>query len=506
MAHPGHHAAERPHETALLLVPSGVTVTWSELRRRVVAAANALVDAGLRAGDHVAFCIENRVELVVLVWACQDAGFRYTPVSTRLTAEEVGFIVGDCGAKVFLHTAVTAEAATAVSDGVPASSGSSPLVIDLDDGDPLGASTDDPPRYRRVEGTAMLYSSGTTGRPKGVWRAAPPEPIESLPPGDQLMSLVFGVTPESVYLSTAPLYHSAPLTFLLFMGRVGAATVVMERFESAAALASIDSHRVTHSQWVPTMFVRLLRLPEEERRAHDLSSHEFAIHGAGPCAVSVKEAMLDWWGPIIHEYYAGTEGAGTCLIGPEEWLAHRGSVGRPVRGRVMVLDDEGRELGPGEVGQVWFSESGEFAYLNDAAKTAEARTAAGAGSFGDLGYLDEEGYLYLTGRRHFTIVVGGVNVYPREVEDVLLAHPSVADAVVFGVPDDEYGEQVAAVVETVGGAGGDPALEQLLLEHCRRSLATFKLPRSVRFVERIPRDQTGKLRAEAFDDLRRARH
>lgn len=505
MANPAHHAAERPDDVALVVEPAGESLTWSDLRRRIVSAANALADLGLRPGDRVAFCLENRVELVVLVWACQDAGFRYTPVSTRLTADEVRYIVEDCGAKVLLHSARTAPAASAASSGEPRGDARAAglRVIDIDDGDPLGSTRDDAPRYERAEGVAMLYSSGTTGRPKGVWRAAPPEPVEEIPAGDQLMALLYGMGPESVYLSTAPLYHSAPLTFLLFMGRIGATTVVMERFDPVMALTCIEAHRVTHSQWVPTMFVRLLRLPEEERRAHDLSSHEFAIHGAGPCPVAVKEQMLQWWGPIIHEYYAGTEGAGTCVIGPQEWLEHKGSVGRPVRGRAMILDEEGRELPTGEIGQVWFTESSDFRYLNDDAKTAEARTEGGGASFGDLGYLDEEGYLYLTGRRHFTIVVGGVNVYPREIEDVLVAHPSVADAVVFGVPDDEYGEQIRAVVETVGGVSGDPALEQLLLEHCRKSLATFKLPRRIRFVDRIPRDQTGKLRAAALRELQR---
>jgi long-chain acyl-CoA synthetase len=215
----------------------------------------------------------------------------------------------------------------------------------------------------------MLYSSGTTGRPKGVWRPAPPEPVEELPPGDRMSAMAYGITPESVYLSPAPLYHSAPLTFLVQMGRIGAATVVMERFDPLAALECIERHRVTHSQWVPTMFVRMLRLTSDERARFDLSSHVFAIHGAGPCPIPVKEQMLDWWGPIIHEYYAGTEGAGTCVIGPREWLTHKGSVGRSVRGPMAILDDDGNELPPGEVGQVWFANSSEFRYLNDDAKT-----------------------------------------------------------------------------------------------------------------------------------------
>ena len=484
MAHPGHHALARPHDVALVISPSGQTVTWAELRRRIVQAANALHDLGARPGDGVAFCVENRVEFAVLVWACLDAGFRYTPISTRLTADEVAYIVGDSGAAVFLHTSKTAASAGAV-DGV--------RVIDLDAADPLGSSLDEPPRYERVEGVAMLYSSGTTGRPKGVWRPAPPEPVEELPPGDRMSAKAYGITDQSVYLSPAPLYHSAPLTFLVQMGRIGAATVVMERFDPLAALACIEQHHVTHSQWVPTMFVRMLRLSDAERARHDLSSHVFAIHGAGPCPIPVKEQMLDWWGPIIHEYYAGTEGAGTCVIGPREWLTHCGSVGRSVRGPLLILDDDGNQLPPGEVGQVWFTNSSDFRYLNDEAKTAESRRDT-SGSFGDIGYVDDEGYLYLTGRKSFTIIVGGINVYPREIEDVLSTHPSVHDVAVFGVPDDEYGEQVKAVVEPAAGVEPGPPLERELIEHCRTHLATYKLPRSIDFMREMPREQTGKLR------------
>ena len=498
MAHPGHHAADRPDDTAVVVLGDGAdpveSATWAELRARAVAVADDLWGLGLRAGDPVAFCLENRVDFFALVWACQDAGFRYTPVSTRLTAEEVRHIISDCGARVVLHSARTRSVvvpACSELDGVTR--------IDLDSGDAFGAASGEVTRYERVEGVPLLYSSGTTGRPKGVWRAAPPEPIEELPPGDQLLAAAYGVGPGSVYLSTAPLYHSAPLTFLVQMGRIGATTVVMDRFDPRAALAAIERYRATHSQWVPTMFVRLLRLDEAERRAHDLSSHTFAIHGAGPCPVPVKEAMLDWWGPIIHEYYAGTEGAGTCVIGPQEWLAHKGSVGRPIRGRVMILDDDGTELPVGHDGQVWFSESTGFRYLHDDAKTAGVRRADAA-TFGDLGHLDDDGYLYLTGRQAFTINVGGVNVYPREIELVLLEHPAVADVAVFGRPDDEYGEQVVAVVEVAAGIEPDTVLEAgtvleaELLSHCRDRLATFKLPRTVHLVDELPREPTGKLR------------
>jgi acyl-CoA synthetase (AMP-forming)/AMP-acid ligase II len=496
MAHPGIHAASRPDAPALIMAATGETISWAELRRRSVAAANMLHDLGLRAGDPVAFCIENRPEFAVLVWACHDAGYRYTPISTRLTPDEVAYIVGDCGASVFLHSEQTAAAARIASalDGVE-------HVVDIDDHDPLhsGDDVDADPRYVRAEGIGMLYSSGTTGKPKGVWRPAPGEPVEDLGPADRAAAQAFGITPDSVYLSPAPLYHSAPITFLIQMGRIGAATVIMERFDPAESLAAIERYGVTHSQWVPTMFVRMLRLPEEERTRHDLSSHVFAIHGAGPCPIAVKEAMLDWWGPIIHEYYAGTEGAGMCRIGPDEWLEHKGSVGRSARGPVLIVDDAGNELPAGEVGQIWFVNSSDFRYHGDETKTAEARRGAG-GTFGDIGYLDDDGYLYLTDRKSFTINAGGVNIYPQEIEDVLLTHPAVHDVAVFGLPNDEYGEEVKAVVEPDPDVTADDTLAAELLAHCRTKLAGYKVPRSIDFELQLPREPTGKLRKHLIRD------
>ena len=494
MAHPGIHAASRPDAPALIMAATGETVTWAELRQRSVAAANMLHDLGLRAGDPVAFCIENRPEFAVLVWACHDAGYRYTPISTRLTPDEVAYIVGDCGASVFLHSGRTAAVArtAAALDGVE-------HVIDVDDHDLFRPSERADPGYDRAEGIGMLYSSGTTGKPKGVWRPAPDEPVETLGPADRAAAQAFGITPDSVYLSPAPLYHSAPITFLIQMGRIGAATVIMERFDPAESLAAIERYGVTHSQWVPTMFVRMLRLPDDERTRHDLSSHVFAIHGAGPCPIAVKEAMLDWWGPIIHEYYAGTEGAGMCRIGPEEWLEHKGSVGRSARGPVLIVDDDGNELPAGEVGQIWFVNSSDFRYHGDAAKTAEARRGAG-GTFGDIGYLDDDGYLYLTDRKSFTINVGGINIYPQEIEDVLLTHPAVHDVAVFGLPNDEYGEEVKAVIEPDPAVIADDGLAAELLAHCRTRLAGYKVPRSIDFEQQLPREPTGKLRKHLIRD------
>jgi acyl-CoA synthetase (AMP-forming)/AMP-acid ligase II len=497
MAHPGKNAELGPDGIALIQARTGETLTWSQLHEQAVQTANTFHQEGLRPGDSIALCLENRFEFVSIVWAAIYSGLRFTPISTRLLQPEIEYILADCDAKVLLHsehTQVAGDAAMALD--------ASPWVVNVDAVDnPLTASGDDAePVYERSEGVPMLYSSGTTGRPKGVWRQAAPEPIEELQPADVAMAAIYRIDEDSVYLSTAPLYHSAPISFLVRMNRLGATTVIMDRFDPSEALASIDAHGVTHSQWVPTMFVRMLRLDDAERTAHDLSTHRVAVHGAAPCPIHVKDAMLDWWGPIIHEYYAGTEGAGTCLIGPDEWLTHKGSVGRSVSGPIHILDEHGQRLPPGEVGEIWFEASSDFRYLNDEAKTSQSKRTDGSGTFGDVGYLDADNYLYLTDRKAFTIISGGVNVYPQEIEDVLLAHAAVVDVAVFGVPHPEYGEEVKAVVQADERLEAGDALEAELLDHCRAHLSAFKCPRSVDFDPNLPREPNGKLMKRVLRD------
>lgn len=492
MAHPGKHAAATPDAAAVIMASSGEAITWNELHTRATGLANSLWDAGLRSGDGVAFSIENRPDFAAAMWACQYAGFRWTPISTRLSPTEAAYIVANSRAKVLIHTTATA----GILDAVDRST----LVRTIDlDTELLDALATDAARFERAEGRSMMYSSGTTGRPKGIWRAAPSEPVETLGSADQLLAAVMGLDETSVYLQPAPLYHSAPITFLLLAGRIGATTIVMERFDARAALDAIGRYRVTHSQWVPTMFVRMLRLPDTVRAAADLSTQRWALHGAGPCSVATKQAMLDWWGPIIWEYYSGSEDAGTCIISPEEWLAHPGSVGRSVTGAIHILDDEGDEVPVGQIGQVWFENGSNFRYLGDDAKTAGAQRDDGEGTFGDLGYVDANGYLYLTDRKAFTINSGGVNVYPREVEQVLESHPAVADVVVFGIPDEEWGEQVKAVVQPVEGVATD-GLDAELITWCRERLAHLKVPRSIDFDQDLPREATGKLRVATVRD------
>jgi acyl-CoA synthetase (AMP-forming)/AMP-acid ligase II len=348
----------------------------------------------------------------------------------------------------------------------------------------------------------MLYSSGTTGRPKGVKPAPSKAPLGT---GEALTKLVcglFGAGPESVYLSPAPLYHSAPLRYCMQFHRIGGTVVVMERFDAEGALAAIERHRVTHSQWVPTMFVRMLKLPEETRRRYDLSSLEVAVHAAAPCPIPVKEQMMEWWGPIIHEYYAGTEGNGFCYASPQDWLAHKGTVGRAVTAELHIVDEDGNELPVGEEGGVYFGGRGvqDFEYHNDPEKTAAGRLPNGWSTLGDIGRVDEDGFLYLTDRKANMIISGGVNIYPQETENVLTMHPKVVDVAVFGVPNPDFGEEVKAVVQPIDPREAGEALERELIAYCRERLADVKCPRSIDFRDELPRHPTGKLYKRLLKD------
>lgn len=418
--------------------------------------------------------------------AAQLAGLYYTPVSVQFQRAEVQHILQDCGAAVLVcHASQRDKVADAPQR----------VVLDIDDWESLIAGQ--PARLidDAAEGAEMLYSSGTTGKPKGVRAARPGAPLGTTSELFKRRLALHQIDADCVYLSTAPLYHSAPLRYVNMVQRSGGTSVIMSHFDAAASLALIERYRVTHSQWVPTMFVRLLRLPEVERRRYDLSSHRVAVHAAAPCPPEIKRQMLDWWGPIVYEYYSGTEGNGQTAISPEEWLSHPGSVGRPVLGAVHILDDDGRELGPGETGRVYFSGGPRFEYYKDPDKTAAAYDDQGRSTLGDIGHVDADGYLYLTDRASHMIISGGVNIYPREVEDVLVSHPAVRDAAVFGIPDPEFGEQVKAAVELFDGAGADAAE---LIAWCRARLAHLKCPRSIDFHAELPRHQTGKLYKESL--------
>ncbi|MFG1866054.1 acyl-CoA synthetase [Microbispora bryophytorum] len=496
--HPGAIAAVTPDKPAVIMAGSGRVITFRELDEESNRLAHLLRAAGLKPGDHIAFMLENHPLFLVIAWAAHRSGLYYTAISSRLQADELTYIVDNCGARVFISSAKLAGVASAVTEATPGVE----LRLMVDGLAPGFASYEEAVAGRPVtplddecQGADMLYSSGTTGRPKGVKPPLSRAPLEAPGALVQLIQFLFAPSADSVYLSPAPLYHAAPLRFSMSFQRLGATVVVMERFDPEEALALVERHRVTHAQWVPTMFVKMLKLPEEVRRRYDLSSLGCAVHAAAPCPVEVKERMMEWWGPIVHEYYAGTEGNCFLYAGPEDWLAHKGTVGRPLLGVTHVLDDDGAELPPGEHGTVYFSDGPKFEYHGDPGKTASVQDPRGRGwtTLGDIGYLDEDGFLYLTDRRSYMIISGGVNIYPQEAENVLAMHPKVADVAVFGVPDPEMGEQVKAVVQPADRAGAGPALEAELIAYCRERLAHYKCPKSVDFRDELPRHPTGKL-------------
>jgi len=494
--YPATHAQTHPSKPAYVMASSGEVVTYRQLNERSNRCAQLFAALGLRPGDGIALCLENHPRWFEITWAAQRSGLYYTPISSRLLAPEVEYIVNDCGAQVFLTSMSKSDVAHALTGRLPHVH----TTLMLDDTVPgytsyeaAVASYPAEPLPVELEGQDMLYSSGTTGRPKGVKVPLPGQPAGTPPPWLELLTHLYAMNAETVYLSPAPLYHAAPLRFCMSVHRLGGTTIIMDRFDALEALRLIEQYRVTHSQWVPTMFVRMLRLADEARRQYDLSSQQVAIHAAAPCPIPVKEQMLAWWGPILYEYYAGTEGNGMTAITPEEWLAHKGSVGRAVLGEPHIVDEAGNEVPPGTAGMIYFAGGRRFAYHNDPEKTASAYNAYDWSTLGDIGYLDQEGYLYLTDRKADMIIAGGVNIYPQEVENLLITHPKVADVAVFGVPNADLGEEVKAVVQPVEMAEAGPALAQELLSFCQQHLARFKCPCSVDFEVELPRHPTGKL-------------
>ncbi|GAA0410019.1 acyl-CoA synthetase [Acrocarpospora corrugata] len=492
--HPGAIAAATPDRAAVIMAGSGRVVTYRELDEESNRLAHLLRAAGLRPGDHIAFMLENHPLFLAIAWAAHRSGLYYTAISSRLQPGEIAYIVANCRARAFISSKAL-EAVAATVTGVELRLMLDGVAPGFTSYEQATAACPGTPIADECQGADMLYSSGTTGRPKGVKPALSLAPLDTPGPLMKLVGFLFAPTADSVYLSPAPLYHAAPLRYCLTFLRFGATVVVMEKFEPEAALAAIERYGVTHSQWVPTMFIKLLKLPAEARTRHDLSSLRCAIHAAAPCPIPVKEQMMDWWGPIVHEYYAGTEGNGFLYAGPEDWLKHRGTVGRPLLGVPHVCDEDGRELAAGEHGTVYISDGPAFEYHDDPEKTESARDPLGRGwtTLGDIGYLDEEGFLYLTDRRSYMIISGGVNIYPQEAENLLAVHPKVADVAVFGVPDEEMGEQVKAVVQAADSSAAGPDLEAELIAYCRANLAHYKCPKSVDFRPELPRHPTGKL-------------
>jgi len=507
--HPSIHARRTPDKPAYRMAGSGQVVTYGQLDAASNRLAQLFRQRGLRPGDRIALMLENHPRYFEICWAAQRSGLVYTAISSRLTAAEAAYIVDDCGARLFVTSAALSRQAAELVPVTPKLHTRLMLDGTVAGYESCEAAVAGMPAERVADecaGGDMLYSSGTTGRPKGVY--VPPESTDI----DYVNSLAkvcagpFGMGEDTVYLSPGPLYHAAPLRFAMTAMRLGGTVVVMEHFDAAGFLALVEQHRVTHTQVVPTMFVRMLKLPEGQRRTHDLSSLRCAIHAAAPCPVPVKEQMIDWWGPVVWEYYAGTEGMGMTLVNSAEWLAHKGTVGRAVVGVLHICDDDGRELPPGENGGVYFSDGKAFEYWNDPEKTAAGRNAQGWTTLGDIGTMDAEGYLYLTDRKAHMIISGGVNIYPQEAENLLVTHPKVLDVAVFGVPNEEFGEEVKAVVQPRDMAEAGKALEQELIAFCREHLSAIKCPRSIDFEAELPRHPTGKLYKRLLRDRYWAGH
>lgn len=506
--HPGAIAATRPQAIAIICGTRRVSYAALDAASRRLALLAR--ERGLERGEVLAILAGNTPEFLAAAWAAQRSGLYALPIGTRLTAPEVAYILADSGARLLLcdrerqsvalaalefasgaATGAASGAATGMTDSRGMDTGPAMQVLDAvpalfdEDGAPLDV---DP-----VEGGDMLYTSGTTGRPKGVRRPLPLTPLGSELARAQRLQSLFHMDGDSVFLSPAPLYHAAPLRFSMALLRLGGTLVLLPRFDPVAALDALQMHAVTHSQWVPTMFSRLLALDEQRRGALHAPAHRVAIHAGAPCPAAVKRRMIAWWGPILHEYYSGTESIGFTHLDSHEWLRHPGSVGRPWNCAVHILDDTGEELPPGSVGTVYFSGRGTPAYHGAPEKTAAALSPQGYATMGDLGYVDEEGYLFLTDRRAFTIISGGVNVYPREIEDALHADGRVAAAAVFGVTDEDLGEAVTAVVQLAPAVPPNLETARALREALSRCLARYKLPRRIAFHPELPLTDSGKL-------------
>lgn len=498
--HPIAHAANRPNHPAIIMAGSGAQMTYAELDMASNRFAHLLRSRGLGpsddGGDTFAVLLENRLEYYVLNWGSQRVGTMLVPISTRLTGPEIAYILNDSASKLLITS-------THFSDVVDVIRAQCPeleiLIMDSGGSDDFAAEMEQhsaAPVENPHAGQTMLYSSGTTGRPKGV---KPPAPEDSNPQApvalQALATLGVGMPDDGsmVYLSPAPLYHAAPLGWSAVVHRLGGTVVLMEKFDPEDALKAIETHKVTDSQWVPTHFVRFLKLGSDIRTRYDLSSHQRAMHAAAPCPVPIKREMIDWWGPIVNEYYAGSEGIGMTFANSEGWLANPGTVGVPIYGKVHICGPDGEEVPAGEDGLIFFENDVLPTYHKDEVKTAEAMNDRGWMTLGDIGHVNEAGFLFLTDRKSHMIISGGVNIYPQEIENLLVTHDKVMDAAVIGAPCPDLGEKVVAVVQPIDMSVSGAAFEEELREFLAPNLARIKMPKLFDFRADLPREANGKL-------------
>lgn len=492
-----HAAAVSPDKPAAIMAGTGETLTYGELEARSCQLARLFVDRGLAPGDRVGIMMENRLDWFVAIWAARRATLYFVPINWHLQRDEARYLVENSDVKALVTSDRVLDlvgdiAADVASVELRLTAGSArDGFLSLAD-----AIADYPvsPMIDERQGNPMFYSSGTSGRPKGILRTLRNDALGNPYPVEQLLAGAYRIDADSIYLSPAPQYHGAPMGWTMTVLVQHGTIVMMESFDPENVLRAIEAHKVTHAQFVPTHFVRLLRLPEDVRRRYDLSSLKVAVHAAAPCSREVKQAMIDWWGPVIEEYYGGSEAFGVTVINSEDWLAHPGSVGKSsLSGMHIVNPETGEELPPGEVGLIYFDGVEGFAYHKDSEKTRECVDARGWGTHGDMGWADEEGWLYLADRKDDLVISGGVNIYPQEIENILILHDAVHDVAVFGIPNEEYGEEVKAMVQLRPGLAASEAQAADLIGFCRSKLAHFKCPRTVDFVDELPRHPNGKM-------------
>lgn len=499
MPHPSITAQTHPHKPAIVMGDSGEIVTYRQLDERSNQGAQLFRSLGLQTGDHIGMMLENNRQFLEICWAAQRAGLIFTPVSTHLKKDEAAYILENCNAKLFIGSlalSTVAEKLAQSGNGIRHFLMVGGIKSGFESWEKSVEAMPTTPIKDQSNGVPMVYSSGTTGRPKGVFVQPREYDVNTPPELVVRVGAAFGFGENTTYLSPAPLYHAAPLNFNLMNLYQGGTSVVMEKFDPETALKLIEEYKITHSQWVPIMFVRMLKLPEEVRKRYDVSSLQFAIHAAAPCPVEIKQQMIDWWGEIILEYYSSSEGIGFTLIDSVKWLTHRGSVGQALGYKLHILDDDGNELPNGESGMVYFEGAENpinFEYYKEPGKTSEAYNDKGWASAGDVGYMDHDGFLYLTDRKNFMIISGGVNIYPQEIENALILHPKVADVAVFGIPNEEFGEEVKAVVQPENWGDSTEEVGQEILGWLRDRLSPVKMPRSLDFREKLPRMENGKL-------------